>query len=410
MSSAVQSVAFVTDIHVCDARLAEHRDGLDRLATAIRAVSPDLVLLGGDLAGTTVPHRASPGERNALVGFLLALRQDTTAEVPVVVVRGNHDYPGDWDFLGALPGVTWVDRPRVVVDADHRYAVIGLPWLDKSAVDREQPYADAVKAAYEAAILDPETLRELLRMAEDRTSAVFGLGHIAVLSGILRPGQPVVPTADPVLTATWFHRLNRVGADAVMLGHYHGPQFIAGAGITVYYGGAVFAHEHGEELERGWTHWTRASSGDWVPAHKVLEQGCWMILRVDAASRQVTGLEPAATPLEGIHSPEDCAALRLGPRRCRVKVVISVGTVALEAARVVGETWRAALEAATAEVRLAFETATTTRAREGAAEIAAAIRVSDKLSRYLERVEPRPEAAVAERALQLLEEVEAGAL
>ena len=137
-------VGFVTDIHVRDVDLVEQIPAMKAVAEKMKEEGVELVLVGGDLAGVTVPHRASPRERNALVDFFLALGEFAR----VIIVRGNHDFPGDYQFTNHLAvddrgevrkPITYISEPTVVSDGGS-WDVFVFPWLDRSRFSPDEDY------------------------------------------------------------------------------------------------------------------------------------------------------------------------------------------------------------------------------------------------------------------------------
>lgn len=220
-------LAMVTDTHLRAAEADLHGRLLRRMAEEIEAARCDVLLIGGDLAGRTVPHLASPVERNLLVAFIASLG------LPTVVVRGNHDSLGDWDFLRALPQVRYEDRPiRLEIGGfvgkssgrPEKLVVTCIPWLD-----------------------DPADLPDLSR---PEWQADVVLGHAALRDGRIKPfGQPDVPKGD-AFQLNGAQVLADTGARLALFGHYHEPQEVTPG---VFYGGSCFINDYGEPDNRGWT-------------------------------------------------------------------------------------------------------------------------------------------------------------
>lgn len=74
-------IAFITDTHMGGALMSVDAKGLRALVERVRDLKPDLVVLGGDYAGTGGGFDAAIGQMSTLA-----------APLGVVAVLGNHDY------------------------------------------------------------------------------------------------------------------------------------------------------------------------------------------------------------------------------------------------------------------------------------------------------------------------------
>lgn len=393
-------IAFLTDLHVCDSRLDGHggqRAALVDLALTLDAYAPDLILVGGDLAGLQVPHRATPRERNALVSLLV----DLGNVAPVVAVRGNHDFPGDYAFLNHLRSkhpVVYAEAGPEILDVPGA-VVVALPWLDRTAVAKLDPdYGAGVRTVYRDAMAQ---VADDLRAARKAGSVVVVLAHAAVAGGAIRDGQPPVPTADPVV---YLHELLDEGTvDAAFFGHYHARQ-ILDAPVDALYGGAVFAHEYGEDLgDRGALIYdTETGKVEHVP---VLQQPK-ILVEIDAGDRRLLAVRPDG--LITVHGPDAAgpwAQVAPGPTPTAKLVVHHDDGDGPALA------WADAVrtrlgEVGCTQVLVERRPRRTTRARDGADDIAAATTTADKVQGYMARVDPAPAKATLAAALAVLTDLE----
>lgn len=396
-------VAFLTDVHVCEDRIEEHDRLVKALVDDIGNADPDLVLVGGDLAGTRVPHRSTPAERNLLASMVFHMAEGF--DVPVVVIRGNHDYPGDYSFFEYLPGVFWSDEPELIKDPKGAWGVVTLPWIDRSNTDRELPYPEAVQAVYDDALAEME---EGLAAV---TGPIMALGHLAIAEALVRAGQPLTPTADPVLSPSWLDGLTKHGISAVAMGHYHHPQEIElGGWPLAFYGGSVFASEHGEDhRERGWTLLTfREEAGKWRAGreHRPLKQSPWLKIRIDVRADKIERVEPGA-----IWAGETAAGIVTASGDAagwRIKLVADVDEDDADVADERVAAFRAAfLEVGALAVRVEINVRRSSRVRDGAGEIAAAATLPAKVELYFDAIERPPKREVQRRAHAILKEIDA---
>lgn len=270
-------IAFVTDLHLRDREIDVQRGILANVAAEMDAFEPDLILVGGDLTGTQVPHRASPAERNALMDFLA----NRGKSAPTIVVRGNHDARGDHDCLNYIENVTYVTQPEVIVKAG--IAVICWPWLDRGSFDRDANYGDAVSQTYE----------DLLEQQRGKIEAAPGgavvLGHAACQGAEIRLGQPMTLTSDPVICPTAIVRTvwpDMGPVEAGFFGHYHESQQFDQE--PFYYGGSLTTSEYGESLRRGWLSY-ETHEGSCL--FEQPQPGRWLIA-VDLVTRTIVDVEP----------------------------------------------------------------------------------------------------------------------
>jgi DNA repair exonuclease SbcCD nuclease subunit len=238
--------------HIGDAHLGPHDTrNTDRLAAldqildevlAEHAVRP----LSAWLWPGDVNHRRmSIDDRNALI----ARAQQMASIAPVIIAYGNHDVPGDLDFLAALR-TTWpvrvLARPEVirvhlatggeavmfVLPYPHRFGLVGagvphdlIPGHARAALD----------------LLFAQAASELAVGRRDGCVPLM-IGHVNVGGSILANGQPNIGQEielDPTL-------LQRLGPIYVGLNHIHKAQTIGGA----HYAGSVCRLDWGETDEK----------------------------------------------------------------------------------------------------------------------------------------------------------------
>lgn len=394
-------VGFVTDIHVDERRLTGptgHQALLDRTVEQIRDLGCDLVLVGGDLAGTQVPHRATPRERNALVRFFM----DLAAFAPVVICRGNHDSLGDYAFLQHLAAtfpIFYVEEAPELIDTGNA-AVLVLPWLDRGRVAGEgQDYGDAVRAIYGAALDD---VKDDLREAKAAGKPALLLLHAAIPDAVIRPGQPVVPTADPVIG---LHDLlgESSGVEAVFVGHYHLHQPLQGP-VPAWYGGSLFVNDYGENPDKGWLLYNTANSGAEL---QPVDQPWRLTIRVTDGTVEIVEPDGALDEIVGKTVAEAEVILRTTEVPAYIRIVAKVPEARLTEQMVAVSRMRAELAVHALGVKVELDVQRSARMREGASEVATAETIPSKIKHYTGRLSPKPEQPVVKRALQIFEELSA---
>lgn len=409
-------IAHVTDLHIREERLAEQLDTLRSIAKAIDVQEPHLITVGGDLCGVQVPHRATPAERNALCSFLRELQ----GTAPVVVLRGNHDLAKDYEFLNYFGESPWpllfasecellaVQHPAL---GEEPMQVMCLPWIDRSAFPLEADYAGSVQAAYRSAV--SKEFAATLRAAAAAKRSVL-LAHVAISGALLKEGQPSVPTSDPVLRLPDVadHELYNVA----LFGHYHAPQRLTSKdkACAALYGGSLFVNEYGESIERGWTLFDTDSGQS-----QFHRSGCAprLTVTIDCAARTVLSVQPQDWPgaerlgktrpaeLTKASHYEACAL-----RGSHVKLVCQLPEGDATAMALV-DTLRTVLRSAGAlSLHIERHVERVERLRAGAASVAAAGTLADKVRAFLDSGSSASEVVspeVRDAAMDLLAQLEA---
>lgn len=197
---------------------------LDQIVSAADTLRPDLIVWPGDLFDT----RSSIEDRNTLLTYLLQL----ASYARVLVVRGNHDAPGDLHIFGALDAthaVVVVTEPGV-----HEFhtrggsiAVACLPYPEEAGL-AALGYAPADVPDAAAAALDTLFMKfasDLMDASGDGCATLF-IGHANVVGAVASTGQPLIG-AEIALRP---EHLDRLGPDVPkILNHIHEPQDIHGA-------------------------------------------------------------------------------------------------------------------------------------------------------------------------------------
>jgi hypothetical protein len=245
-------IAHLTDLHLTDGpRLAEQAEELGRIAATMIAVRPHLIALTGDFYGHTVPHRSSVAERRVLFGFVARLAR-ALPETRIIVVYGNHDFPGDLEplaHLGADGQVTVHDRADAVIVG--KCEVLILPFVTKAGIlSMLGPDAGGLadlRAATQRAVAGLLGLWAARGRAPGCTRRVL-LGHVQI-SGSKLSGGEVLVTNEPEVTVADLQALN---LDAGMIGHIHVQQEAA---PRVWFGGSPWSSDYGEHDPKGWMLW-----------------------------------------------------------------------------------------------------------------------------------------------------------
>lgn len=249
-------LAHTADLHLTDGRrFADTRACLEHIVEDGRTVGVDAWLVVGDLTGTTVPHRASPTERNALARVFQAMAETG----PVVIVVGNHDQAEDVAIFGRLKGdhaITVVDRPAIV-DLSAMRAAEGA-WLPLRLYCLPYPQkAWLLAGGIEGTVEDQNAryaggLREILAhwrvdAAQARAAGLHTAGamHINVGGSKVAGGEVLIGQEIELAP----HDLDELGLDYIALGHIHLHQQMA---QRAWYSGSPSAQDFGATDAKGY--------------------------------------------------------------------------------------------------------------------------------------------------------------
>ncbi|MEU0396254.1 exonuclease SbcCD subunit D [Streptomyces sp. NPDC006208] len=216
---------------------------LDHVVATVRERDVDAVLVAGDVYDRAVPPLA------AVELFDEALHRLAAADVPTVMISGNHDSARR---LGVAAGL--IERagihlrtdpagcatPVVLADADGEVAFYGLPYLEPALVKDE---FKADKARHETVLA-----AAMRRVREDLADRPAGTRSVVLAHAFVAGGEESDSERDitvggvAAVPAEVFH-----GVDYVALGHLHGCQTIT---ERVRYSGSPLAYSFSETRHR----------------------------------------------------------------------------------------------------------------------------------------------------------------
>lgn len=383
-------LAHTADLHLTDGRrFADTRACLEHIVEDGRAHGVDAWLVVGDLTGTTVPHRASPTERNALAAIFQAMAQSG----PVVIVVGNHDQADDVAIFGRLKGVhpiIVVDRPAIV---DLSSPTFGGPPLRLYCLPYPQK-AWLLAGGIEGTVEDQNAryaggLREILahwRLDAEQARAAglhtVGAMHINVGGSKVAGGEVLIGQEIELAP----HDLDELALDYVALGHIHLHQAMA---QRAWYSGSPSAQDFGATDAKGY-------------CLVDIEAGCE--LRVEhrpTPSRKLVTVDVRWNP-DTQEFEQDAAPIVEGAE-VRVRVAVDESCVA---SCPLDRLTQIALDAGAHAVDVERRVVPKTRVRSEA--IAAALTLPDQITAYFDSLgRTGPDAAQRQRALAKLADLEA---
>jgi exonuclease SbcD len=239
-----------TGIHT---RLLDFKKSLDLCIDQAIERKVDFFLFSGDAYKTAHP---TPTQQKLLLQCLLRLQQ---ANIPVVIIVGNHDHPLSFgkahalDVFADLPlaGLHVFSKPeKLLLTTQHGpVQIVGIPWPTRhTLVAREQ---HRYKTAKEVTTYLAERIGDIIQsFAQELDPAIPAVlaGHLTVSSGVFSGSEKTaVFGTDPVLLPS---QLAIYPFDYVALGHLHRHQNLNPHGHPpVVYAGSIDRVDFGERKE-----------------------------------------------------------------------------------------------------------------------------------------------------------------
>lgn len=220
-------------------------------------------------AGDIYKHRdPDPSWQRA---FARCVRRLVEAQVPVVILAGNHDLPNTrgrahaveiFDTLG-LPNVFVIASPtwHVVHTAVGPVQVAGFPYMTRSALLTQEAYKDlSIEEANRVMVQKAdEVLRQWTTEVQLELPTILTF-HGSVANAVLSSEQSIMMVgSDPILPLS---ALTHPAWDYVALGHIHRHQDLhPGAQPPVVYAGSIERIDFGEEHETKGFVWAQVDKG-----------------------------------------------------------------------------------------------------------------------------------------------------
>lgn len=191
--------------------------------------------------------------------FAACIQRLTTAQIPVVILVGNHDQPNTFGKAHAveifdtldLPGVTVISKPVIhtLSTAVGPVQVGGLPYITRSFLLSRDEYKDKTIEEVNGLLIEKaeEMLRWLASEVDPALPAILTV-HGSVANATLSSEQSIMVVGhDPILPLS---TLTNPAWDYVALGHIHRHQDLhRGQQPPVVYAGSIERIDFGEEHE-----------------------------------------------------------------------------------------------------------------------------------------------------------------
>ena len=243
-------------------------------------------------AGDIYKHRdPEPSWQRAFAGCVRRLAE---ADVPVVILVGNHDQPNThgkahaveiFDTL-ALPRVTVISKPQLhtIQTAAGPVQVAGFPYMTRSfMLSRDQYKELSIPDAHKLMVQQADIiLRDFAQQLDPSLPAVLTL-HGSVANAVLSSEQSIMMVGhDPLIP---LGSLTDPAWDYVALGHIHRHQDLnRGAQPPVVYAGSIERIDFGEEREDKGFVWAQVEKGHTAFTFVPVAARRFVTLRLDGRS------------------------------------------------------------------------------------------------------------------------------
>lgn len=234
-----------TGVHT---RLLDFKAAFDQCIERAIADQVDFFLFCGDAYKTAFP---TPTQQRLLLDSFLQLFK---ANIPVVIIVGNHDSPSSFgkthalDLFAQLPvgGFSVIDKPGIVTldTKNGRVSIVGIPWpnrshlpLNNQASSHPRDLADAISSRI------TKIIGSLAAQLNPHEPAILA-AHLTVSNGLFSGSEKrAVIGSDPVFLPS---QLAIPPFDYVALGHLHRYQKIVSGTTQIVYPGSIERVDFGE--------------------------------------------------------------------------------------------------------------------------------------------------------------------
>lgn len=244
-----------TGIHT---RLLDFKHALHTCVDFALNKQVDFFLFSGDAYKTANP---SPTHQRIFFEALLRLFQ---ANIPVVMVVGNHDHPASFgkahalELFGQLPldGFHVIAQPQAITLTTQQgpITIVGIPWPSRSTLALQANLQSDVQQNYDETSISQAIsnalgaiIKKLADQADSTIPAVLA-GHLTVANGVFSGSEKrAIYGDDPTLLPS---QLAIAPFDYIALGHLHRHQNLNPHGYpAVNYSGSLERIDFGERNE-----------------------------------------------------------------------------------------------------------------------------------------------------------------
>jgi DNA repair protein SbcD/Mre11 len=239
-----------TGIHT---RLLDFKKALDSCISYAIETKVDLFVFAGDAYKT---HHPSQTHQKLLMDCFMRLHH---ADIPVIIVVGNHDHPVSFgkahalDLFSQLPVNTFhvFAKPdaKTIYTKNGPINIVGMPWPTRNTISLNNAYKETSHRSISDYI--SHAMASIIeKYAQNLDSEIPALlvGHLTVSSGIFSGSEKqAIYGTDPLLLPS---QLAIEPFDYVALGHLHRYQNLNPNGYpAVIYSGSIERIDFGERKE-----------------------------------------------------------------------------------------------------------------------------------------------------------------
>ena len=222
----------------------------------------NLVAITGDI----YDRSSDPSSRNIAADLI----REMANLVPVIVIRGNHDAPGDLKILSRLSArnpiiVDETPESHVFMDIDYRVRLLSMPWLTKARWQSLHPEASKEDGDKNVSQMVVEYIRNEVSLHPEEKIVL--IGHMTVAGAKAQNHQQM--GADGVTIG--IYDFADSGVYAALLGHIHLKQECGGS--RFFYNGSIAALDYGEDPNKYFSVLdTELDTVEWIKLNTVHRQ------------------------------------------------------------------------------------------------------------------------------------------
>jgi exonuclease SbcD len=230
-----------SDWHLCCGMDDDISNSLVQIEEKAAEVHPNLIVIAGD-----INHRASdPNGRNQAAEHI----QKLADIAPVLIVRGNHDAPGDLMIFARLQAKNkiWVhETPNTLVfkeSESHIVAIHTMPWFTKTAwlaTHKEESKESSDRAVGDLAL---QYIQNVVLNTPGVDVHIL-VAHLMINGARVQNHQPLIGQGVTVGQ----YDLPEAGLFAAILGHIHLKQEFTSP--RFFYNGSIAALNYGETPDK----------------------------------------------------------------------------------------------------------------------------------------------------------------
>jgi len=293
-----------TGIHT---RILDFQKSLNTCIDAAIARQVDFFLFAGDAYKTATPN---PTQQRLLFDCFLRLFR---AQIPVIMVVGNHDNPVSFgkthalDLFAQLPvdGFHVISQPKIVVlqTKNGPVQIVGIPWPSRTTLALNMQNLHAREIPQTISTHLARLIENYAKQLDPEIPAVLA-GHLTISTAIFSGSEKrAVYGDDPVLLPS---QIALHPFDYVALGHFHRYQNLNPGGYpALVYSGSIDRIDFGERNEtKGFCHITIPAKGAATHEFIPLQTRAFIKVDITLSTPKQEGEDQTAQVLQALKAHE----------------------------------------------------------------------------------------------------------